>query len=393
MHVEDYLHVLANVNTIKIFKRVFEGEQICFLSAASHNGKVKSYFENNDSTIEFRAFDNRAPTKSTFTRVISLLKKAGDDFLFFKKLLKNCGLDDVIIVSHIYPHSLILLNFLAKFYRNKFVLIMLHGEIEYTLFPQSLSQKVIGAMYKVCLKFKARIINFIFLTKISQQIMTEANVLDSRNIISMELPTFEKIIPLISSSDLSTPIRFGHIGSAGKRKNVDKLYDIASINSDLVKSKKIEFWVVGILEDSIKQHLNANVKNLVNDQINTPLSREKYDSEVANLDYSMFFYGQNDFLLRSSAAFFDAIFYEKPIIAIKNRFFVDMFVVNGEMGYLCEDVDEMNALIEGIVLNRELSLKSYKLFIDNIQAYKKTLSIDNIAADLKDQLKSFGYFS
>lgn len=209
----------------------------------------------------------------------------------------------------------------------------------------------------------------------------------------MELPTFEKITPLISSSDLSTPIRFGHIGSAGKRKNVDKLYDIASINSDLVKSKKIEFWVVGILEDSIKQHLNANVKNLVNDQINTPLSREKYDSEVANLDYSMFFYGQNDFLLRSSAAFFDAIFYEKPIIAIKNRFFVDMFVVNGEMGYLCEDVDEMNALIEGIVLNRELSLKSYKLFIDNIQAYKKTLSIDNIAADLKDQLKSFGYFS
>lgn len=387
-HVEDYLHVLANVNTVRIFRKAFPHEKICFISARAHNIKVSSFFkENSDPLIEFVAFNNRRPVKNIMLRALSLAKRGFDDVLFFKRLFDNSSPADVLIVSHIYPHSLILFNLLKRFYSNRVVLLMLHGEVEYTLFAHNKAQKLIGLMYKISFRLTPCGLNYIFLTKAAAGIMANAGFNTGANPVFIELPTI--VTEQVSTETGKTsylPVKIGHIGSAGKRKNVDQLYVLADKVKDAVSTNRVQLSVVGILEASIKSYLNPFVVNLVNDQINQPIDRDIYDREVSQLDYAIFFYGLNDFLLRSSAAFFDAVLYEKPIIAFRNRFFTELFETYGPMGYLCDSLDAMQALIYKLVSEHQDASRQVLVFKSNIKAYKSTLGIGNIAADLKKQL-------
>ncbi|MDA9555547.1 hypothetical protein N9R54_04860, partial [Pelobium sp.] len=184
------------------------------------------------------------------------------------------------------------------------------------------------------------------------------------------------------------PIKIGHIGSAGKRKNVDILYNISEKINFLIKKNLIQLSVIGVLEESIKPYMNDFVINFVDNKVNTPIDRKYYDSQLSNLDYAIFFYGENDFLLRSSAAFFDAIIYEKPIIALNNTFFEKLFLLNGDMGYLCDNKNQLIKVIEDISNLDSTTLLKYSEFVKNIQLLKKSLDLKNIADDLNHQLKA-----
>jgi len=387
-HVEDYLHVLANVNTVRIFRKAFPNEKICFISARAHNIKVRSFFaEDTDPLTEFVAFANRRPVKNIVFRALSLTKRAIDDMFFFKRLFARSSSADVLVVSHIYPHSLMLFNLLKKFYPSRVVLMLLHGEVEYTLFAHSKAQKLIGTMYKVSFKLTPRRLNYIFLTKAAERIIANAGFKAGANPVFIELPTMVTDKAMAKADDgLRLPIKIGHIGSAGKRKNVDQLYMLADKVKDVISINQVQLSVVGVLEASIKPYLTPLVVNVVNDQINQPIDRDIYDQEVSQLDYAIFFYGLNDFLLRSSAAFFDAVLYEKPIIAFRSRFFTALFETHGAMGYLCDNLDAMQVLIHKLVSESVETSGQLSIFKNNIKAYKSTLHTNNIAADLKKQL-------
>lgn len=384
-HVEDYLHVLANVNTIRIFRNAFPDEQICFISAHAHNLKVKAFLQQ-DEQIDFKEFDNRQKTKNPVLRALSLLKRGVDDLFFFSRLFKKSSADDLLVISHIYPHSLITFNLLKRFYPRRIVLILLHGEVEYTLFAQSTAQKLIAAMYKLSFRLTPDNLNYVFLTKVSANIVAMAQLAPGKHPIFIELPTItaeETILPIVHT--MVQPVKIGHIGSAGKRKNVNLLYDLADKIQLAINNGQVQLSVIGVLEDSIKPFLNAGVINYVDSQIDKPLSRDIYDQKIAELDFAIFFYGPKDFLLRSSAAFFDAVLYVKPVIALENQFFTELFKEYGEMGYLCADNNEMKKLIDTLISDPEQAQAQIKIFKKNINAYKATLSIANIAADLKNQ--------
>ncbi|MDR3694919.1 hypothetical protein [Mucilaginibacter sp.] len=387
-HVEDYLHVLANLNTVRIFREAFSEEKICFISAQAHNLKVKTLLNDTDPLTEFRTFKNRRPVKNLALRALSLTKRAVDDIFYFKRLFDRSTPEDILVISHIYPHSLIFFNLLKRFYPRRVVLIMLHGEVEYTLFAYSSTQKLIGAIYKLCFRITPSRLNYIFLTKASCNIIEGADIFAGAKPICIELPTMVagKIITP-KDNDGQRPVKIGHIGSAGKRKNVDQLYVLADMAQDLIADNSIQFSVVGVLEASIKQYLTPLVINFVNDQINEPIDRDAYDEEASRLDYAIFFYSTNDFLLRSSAAFFDAVLHEVPIIAFKNRFFTDLLETHGAMGYLCGNLNDMQAVIHKIVSEPEVARRHMADFKRNIRVYKSTLSISSIAIDLKMQLK------
>jgi hypothetical protein len=386
-HVEDYLHVLANLNTVRIFRKAFSEEKICFISAQAHSLKVKTFLNDTDPLIEFGAFKNRRPVKNLALRALSLTKRAVDDIFFFKRLFDKSTPEDILVISHIYPHSLIFFNLLKRFYPRRVVLVMLHGEVEYTLFTDSTTQKLIGAIYKLCFRITPSRLSYIFLTKASGKIIADADFSVGVKPICIELPTMvtEKIAGQ-KDNDGRQLVKIGHIGSAGKRKNVDQLYRLADMAQHLIADNSVQFSVVGVLEASIKPYLKPLVINFVNDQINQPIDRDAYDQEISRLDYAIFFYGLNDFLLRSSAAFFDAVLYEKPIIALKNRFFTELFETHGTMGYLCENLDDMQAVIYKIVSEQSEARRHIADFKSNIRAYKSTLSISSIAIDLKKQL-------
>jgi hypothetical protein len=390
--VEDYLHVLANVNLIKIFEHVYPDEDFVFISPVKHNSNVAKYFERGRNKIIFETIPNLSDSpQSFFDRVNLIFSRIKRDLKIINTVFKRAKPGDRIIITHIHFLSLVLVKLFKMRYRNLITIFVVHGDVEFVYFPVSKEQKVIGYFHKLMFKIKAVNFYYLFLTPYSKRILFDSKRTSPEETLAIELPTFPVDKKFSGATlELQEKIRIGHIGSAGVRKNVHMFYDLAFSLKSIIDNKELELSNVGVLENTIAPFLNPLVINFVGDQLNSPLSRKVYDEKIANLHYAIFFYGPNDFILRSSAAFFDAIFYEKPIIVLQSKFFEDLFQREGEIGYLCESLNDMAILIKELVTDREKSKEKYFFLVENIRKYKNKLSIEDISYNLKKDMECKG---
>lgn len=387
--VEDYLHVLANVNLIKIFKNVYPNEPFVFISAEKHNVKVEKNFEGQNNGIVFQRIKNLASSENFFVSVHRVFYRFYRDFNLLRTLFKKCNPNDKIVVTHIHFISLVLLKLIKKKYPDITVFSIIHGDVEYAYYSNNLRQRVVGFFHKLMFKIDAKNFYYVFLTPISKKILVESKWIKPNEIFAIELPTFPNQNKYISDENTQKKtIKIGHIGSAGLRKNVQLFYELALKLKDSILDERLEFCVVGVLDNSIAPFLNSLVVDYVDKEVGKPLLREVYDEKISDLHYSIFFYGKNDFILRSSAAFFDAIFFEKPIIALRNTFFEDIFEREGDIGYLCEDLEEMRQLMINLTEKKEIYDDKYIVLLQNIKKYKAKLSISDISFDLKKEIES-----
>lgn len=387
--VEDYLHVLANVNIIKIFKKVYTEDDIVFISPYKHNTQVKKYFENQEDEICFDSIANLTILPSNLLkRIWLILSRIYRDFKLLKAVFKKCNAGDKVVITHIYFPSLVLVKLVKKFYPKIITFSVIHGDVEFIYYPSTKEHKIVAFFHKLMFKINAKNFYYLFLTPISKQILVKTKRIKKDDIFAIELPTFPNKNRYEKSEILDDKIlKIGHIGSAGVRKNVQFFYELAAQLKNSISTGELEFSNVGVLESSIAPFLSPLIKNYVNDELNKPLLREVYDEKISTLNYAVFFYGKNDFILRSSAAFFDAIYYEKPIIVLRNSFFDDVFSREGEIGYICENLEDMCVLINDLLQQKELFNEKYQLLIKNIRNYKSKLSIESIASDLKKDIE------
>lgn len=393
--VEDYLHVLANVNLIKIFRNIHPGQPLTFSSPRQHNFNVSRYFANDHSNIRFEPFDNlTVDTGNILKRTWLILSRFFRDMRVLLATFRKAKKSDIIVITHIYFTSLVLVKIIKKFYPNKATYLVIHGDVEYVFYPKGMQQKLVGLFHKLMFKVSCSNFHYIFLTPISKQILVSEKLIKENEGFAIELPTFanEDLVKIQNTRSQSELIKIGHIGSAGTRKNVHYMFKIAQELEYWIKNGSIQLINVGVLEGTIKPFLNPLVIDFVDGKINNPLSREQYDIQISRLDYAVFFYGQTDFILRSSAAFFDAIFFEKPIIVLKNPFFVEVFERAGEIGYMCEDLQDMVLLITDLINNKANHELRYLMFVENVGKYKSSLMIENISdklgKDFKQQINS-----
>lgn len=386
--VEDYLHVLANVNIIKIFDKVFEEEPIVFISPEKHNAQVQKYFDIEQEGISFQSVDNlRIIPSNIFKRIFLILSRIYRDFKILRSVFKKCKPEDKVVITHIYFPSLVLVKLLKKVYPKVVTFSVIHGDVEYVYYPTTTEHKIVGFFHELMFKISAKNFYYLFLTPASKQILVETNKIEKSKLFAIDLPTFPNENKFEKTKSVAgRSIKIGHIGSAGVRKNVQLFYDLASQFSTDINKGDLEFSNVGVLETSIEPFLNPLIKNYVNDEINRPLHREMYDKKISALHYAVFFYGKNDFILRSSAAFFDAIYYEKPLIVVRNAFFEDVFDREGEIGYLCDNLEEMRILINNLIKQSEVFTEKYLMMVQNIRKYKLKLSIENISSTLKKDI-------
>lgn len=387
--VEDYLHVLANVNLIKIFKNVYPEEHFVFIAPEKHNQKVQKYFSKDLRKIKFESLNNLNDSpRSVYDRLSLFFSRIRRDYKVLTSVFKRCKPGDVVVITHIHFFSLVLFKLIKKIYPDTITFLVIHGDVEFVYYPLTKDQKAVGFFHKLMFRIKAENFYYLFLTPISKSILIESGKTTPEETLATELPTFPLEDKLISTAILgSNEIRIGHIGSAGVRKNVHLFYELAFILKDRINNGSLVLSNVGVLENTIAPYLNPLIINFVGDQINQPLSREKYDDEISNLHYSIFFYGKNDFILRSSAAFFDAIYYEKPIIALRNTFFEDVFNREGDIGYLCDDIGQMEVLIKDLIVQKEKYNQKYMFQVGNIKKYKSSLNIADISLALKKEIE------
>lgn len=389
--VEGYLHVLANVNSIKILNSIYPNSEKKFIAEFTHTDLVKKYFDSTQSSnLIFEPYKNKQfADVNVLKQIFRVIGRLVDDIVFFYNLFQSIKTDSkaLVFITHIYPFSLVFVKFLKKFFPKIKVVLTVHGEVEYLFYGKTKYEKIIGYLYSLVFRLKTSNFYFLFLTKISKEILLNSNKLKEEEVMTIILPTLSDDDIIVSKSkDNLKPLKIGHIGSAGKRKNTQFLYQIAADFKKLILENKINFSVIGPIEDNLKPFLNNNVTDYVNGQTNKHLDRAVFNKESKTIDYSIFFYGENDFVLRSSAAFFDAVYFEKPMIVLKNDFFEDVFNEAGDMGIICKDLDEMKSIIKAIVNNDPIIHQNYTTYLSNIINYKKSLDLSKIGYDLQIQL-------
>lgn len=68
---------------------------------------------------------------------------------------------------------------------------------------------------------------------------------------------------------------------------------------------------------------------------------EQYNAYVQSMDVMLLLYDTDSYKLTASGAVLEAIWNEKPIIALKNAYFSYLFKKFGQMGFLCNNIDDL----------------------------------------------------
>lgn len=170
-------------------------------------------------------------------------------------------------------------------------------------------------------------------------------------------------------------LRLGTVGVMSKLKGADIFKSIA----EKIDRNKVHLSIAG----SVDVHYRQEFKKLGIQTHQGYLPRQEFDKEIQELDYILFLYPFDSYKLIASGAIFDAICWEKPVIALKNDYFQYLFDKYEPFGYLVNSVDELIEMIE------RLSDRSINTdFSDSFRNLKTSLSPDKIGTELQQYCDS-----
>ena len=99
----------------------------------------------------------------------------------------------------------------------------------------------------------------------------------------------------------------------------------------------------------------------------------------------LFLYDKGSYKLTASGAILEAIWNQKPIIALHNYYFDYIFEKFGDLGFLCDSIDELVNKINEIALDREILTH----FSENLKNAKEALLPQNVKKQLFIKHKNF----
>ena len=151
---------------------------------------------------------------------------------------------------------------------------------------------------------------------------------------------FEDVAP--SQLPGSGPITFSYLGLVDLKKGSREFAELAaSMNGD----GRAHFDLIGGVRPG-DPDMGPSVKRYVE---NGFLDRAAYERRLRETGYAVFPYQPDYYKLVASGAVLDAFSAGKPIIALRNSQFEEMFDSMGDIGYLCDDMAAMRSVIEGLL--------------------------------------------
>ena len=208
------------------------------------------------------------------------------------------------------------------------------------------------------------------------------------SVVSAQLPyIFPAMTPHAHGSEEA--VRFGFLGVGSERKGFRKFCDLArrvkagcddhgrSVEFDLVGSLGAEFRNAADSQMLVDKKNGLIVNVAATDGI---LPRELYLERLARIDYAVFLHEATEYTYVASGALLDAFARLIPCIAVRDPFFEGYFEAMGDIGYLCEDIDHMDALILDIATSRPV--ERYRMQQDSIRRGRRIFEPQAFAAVL-----------
>ncbi len=222
------------------------------------------------------------------------------------------------------------------------ILLCIHGELESVVkverrfwklpfwFPMSLGIKVKN-LYPVVLGNNIR-------SKM------EAMSGRARDWIAIEHP-YSFLAPGATRRQAKPYLSIGSVGVASVAKGSELIFRLAERFKDEVEAGRICFKVVGRLDPSMEPYLNPLV------QFRDPqvfYDREAFDREVRALDAVLYCYPEDSYQLTASGSLFDAIRFNKPILATRNEYFEWVLRdASGDCVVWIKDLDQVEGVLRG----------------------------------------------
>ena len=151
---------------------------------------------------------------------------------------------------------------------------------------------------------------------------------------------------VISQHQEEGRINVATVGLLNEVKGLNSLVEYATkINSKL--RERLRISVIGKIDGD--QQLLKQSKIKFATESGVLLGRDEFNCLIQKQDYLLYFYPCDSYRLVASGAIFDAICYEKPILALKNDYFEYIFKKYGEFGFLFKDISIMIQRTEDIL--------------------------------------------
>lgn len=386
-------HQVFNSSIVDILSLTFKTKEVtCEGISTSHASMKPHISEGLRDKITYNAIDYPKTPKRMFFKFFTYLRKEYIRYHHFKNIFKqNNSKDTVIFLS--------ISTFTGLYYYRRFakksvakVLCVLHGDMDYLYKAESMMQKMNAFTHKKILGMGAQEnFKYVLLNKVTKPIFLRDKWLTENEMIDIFNPIISEYSGTPSASQRPELI-LGHIGSMEiRRKQSQLLYPLAQEMSSI---PNVIFRTIGLVTAEIIPYKNEYVHEISgNKSEDEPfyLTRNDYVTELQKLDYVLFFYPTDEYVMRASGAVLDVIDFVKPIIALKHPLFDYFTETFGDIGYICETIEEMQEVIEELREKSPESIARYQVFVDNLAKLKDKSSVDEVAEELRALLTQKGW--
>ncbi|MCR4746435.1 MAG: hypothetical protein K5894_14570 [Lachnospiraceae bacterium] len=356
-------HVPVNSEFLNIIADRFPDKKIVFYGEKTHMENVRKNV--GADNVVFKDIKIIEPSQD---RVGSVLNEKRN--VQFISSLENEKIE-LLVVLNSHPHNM---YFVKKYVKENIpVLFIIHGNIEELKRKKHIYQ--LGYWIKPAFGYKKHRKNKRYLV-LGDSIRT--NLLQYIDYIRDETVAVPHPYTLYVNTgerkrNNSNEITMGMIGSFSSEKRSNQIFVLEKkIKESGVKN--IKYLLVGS-GDSQDFPKDTTVR-FIGDGKNK-LSENDYNNGIEMLDFILFFWPKDSYQMTASGALCDAIVHNKPIISIRNDYLTWVFNEVGDLGFLCEDIDEMADTVCRI--SRGGLQEQIQSFNPNFQKAREFFSRANVA--------------
>lgn len=372
-----FAHEEVNSAFVAAMKIAFPDEKMIFLGNASHIDHIKENLKKNQiglQSVRFWKIKIPNPSQShylTFFQYYKMTKKIIKFALTYQ--CKN------IIFLSIRSAHLYAVKLLQKKYREITFTLVIHGileEVKNMTFFRGKNIMYFPFWFTFSLLWKKNEgIHYIVLSEfIRKKIVHKYTELKDK-FYSIEHPfIFHKSQP--HKVIINDKITFATLGGMSRKKGSHLFHQLVYELENKSTELNYQFLIIGIIDitDFPKERVYISSSH-------ERLTRGDMDNLAQQVDYFLFFCQENTYEFMVSGAFFDALSYAKPIIALKNDMFKFYFSLLGDIGYLCDSYELMKEKIENIL--NEFPSADYEKQRKNIIENREKINIYQSAQQLK----------
>lgn len=384
-------HVIGNAGLLNLVGKISPGQsELHFFADPIHieNVRLKVQSEHNN-TIVYHPIDVIHPEANGLNKILIWRKKLNTDYQIVKSILTQARKEKVefVVFCTIVASNLYRFKPLFKHFSDLKIIISLHGEIEY-LFKKQLTtlQKLNAYFYKKSFNSPSSNVKFLTISKLIKEKLIAAKVLQEEQLLHIEHPMLE-----YSRQVKALPIapKIAQLGVASIRKGSEKIFQIAEAFQKEINEHKLSFQVIGKLYEDVMPYKNAFVQVLSSD--NQHISQSRYEQSIEESGFALSLMTGDEYVFRISGSLIDSIQYQIPLIALRHEYLEFLFREGGDIGYLCNSVEEINAVLKDVANRSPHVIDRYAGQVDNLKKLAEQFYDDNMVDIFRENLNKVGW--